>query len=347
LAEQAPADFLARFPPPIIIDEVQYAPAIFRHIKARVDERRHAMGQFVLTGSQRFVLMQAVSESLAGRAAIVELETLGWDEVILAGASLGKIDDLASIMVRGGFPELWRNPEIDLDTFYSSYLATYLERDVRQILNVSSLRDFERFIRACAARNAQLLDKASVASDVGVSAKAISSWLSVLQASDQVVLLEPWFANWGKRLVKTPKLYFKDTGLLCFLLGLTEKSLRTSPFLGFLWETAVFAELRKQQSLIGGRQSLWFYRDLQGREIDFMLLAGGQASLIECKWTDVPQAADARAIREVMDFARERCNPELAQTRGFVFCRTPHPHPLFEQVVGIGPNELSQVFQAS
>ncbi len=345
LAERAPADFLARFPPPVIIDEVQYAPGIFRHIKARVETQRHAMGQFILTGSQRFVLMQAVSESLAGRAGIIELETLGWEEVVQAGGSLNTIGDLASIMVRGGFPELWRNWEVDLDAFYSSYLATYLERDVRQILNVASLRDFERFIRACAARNAQLLDKTSLASDVGVSAKAVSSWLNVLQASDQVVLLEPWFSNWGKRLVKAPKLYFKDTGLLCFLLGITEKLLPTSPFLGSLWETAVFAELRKRRNLRASRQSLWFYRDAQGREVDFMLLAGGQAALIECKWTDIPSAADTRVIREVLDLARERHNPELANARGFVICRTPHPHPLPGNVTGIDSREIDRVFE--
>jgi len=344
LAERAPADFLTRFPPPVVIDEVQYAPAIFRHIKARVEEQRHAMGRFVLTGSQRFVLMQAVSDSLAGRASIIELETLGWDEILSAGGSPHSMGGLASVLVRGGFPELWRNPEIDLDAFYSSYLATYLERDVRQIVNVASLRDFERFIRACAARNAQLLDKTAIASDVGVSVKAVTSWLNVLQASDQVALLEPWFANWGKRLVKTPKLYFKDTGLLCFLLGLTPQTLPTSPFVGSLWETAVFAELRKRRSLAGGRQSLWFYRDAQGREVDFMLLAGGQASLVECKWTDVPNIGDARAMLEVMTLARERRNPELARPRAFVACRTPHPHPLTENVTGIGPGELGQVF---
>ncbi|MCC6525639.1 MAG: ATP-binding protein, partial [Polyangiaceae bacterium] len=168
LAEHAPAELLARFPPPVVIDEVQYAPGIFRHVKARVDADRHKMGAFVLTGSQRFALMQAVSDSLAGRAAVVELETLGWHEITSAGGSFGGARELASVIVRGGFPELWRNRELDLDAFYSSYVATYLERDVRQIVNVASLRDFERFVRACAARNGQLLDKTSIGSDVGI-----------------------------------------------------------------------------------------------------------------------------------------------------------------------------------
>ncbi|MBI2898447.1 MAG: ATP-binding protein [Deltaproteobacteria bacterium] len=343
LAETSPADFLARFPPPVVIDEVQYAPAVFRHIKARVDAERHEMGRFVLTGSQRFVLMQAVSESLAGRAAVIELETFDWEEMARAGGSLARVEELTAVLVRGGFPELWRNPEMDADAFFSSYLATYLERDVRQILNVASLRDFERFIRACAARNAQLLDKSSVGSDVGVSAKAVSSWLNVLQASDQVALLEPWFANWGKRLVKTPKLYFKDTGLLCFLLGLTGKSLVRSPFLGPVWETAVFGELRRRAAR-QGRRSLWFYRDVQGREVDFLLLGGGRPSLVECKWTDVPQPSDGRTIREVMALAEARRTAELARSRGFVICRTPHPHPLGPEVTGIGPGDMDRLF---
>jgi len=344
LAERAPDELLARFPPPLIVDEVQYAPALFRHVKARVDADRHEMGAFVLTGSQRFALMQAVSESLAGRASVVELETFGWEEVERAGGSVETLPALSSVLVRGGFPELWRNPEMDLDAFFSSYLATYLERDVRQILNVASLRDFERFVRACAARNAQLLDKSGIAADVGVSAKAVTSWLNVLVASDQIVLLEPWFTNWGKRLVKTPKLYFKDTGLLCFLLGLTESSLPTSPFVGSLWETAVFAELRKRAGL-ASRRSMWFYRDVQGREVDFLVLGGSHPALVECKWSAVPAPTDTRAMREVMALAAERGTRELQGAHAFVACRTPHPHPLGHGVTGIGPTDFERILR--
>lgn len=342
LAERAPADFLTRFPPPVVIDEVQYAPAVFRHLKVAVDGARHAMGAFVLTGSQRFVLMQAVSESLAGRASVIELETLGWPEISSAGGRVDRVGELAATIVRGGFPELWRNPEMDLDAFFSSYVATYLERDVRQILNVASLRDFERFIRACAARNGQLLDKTSIGSDVGVSAKAVGSWLNVLQASDQIVLLEPWFANWGKRLVKTPKLYFKDTGLLCFLLGLTAATLPTSPFVGSVWETAVFAELRKRAGP-ASRRSFWFYRDVQGREVDFVISGGGRAALVECKWSDVPATSDTRAIRELTSLARERRTAELSNPRGFVASRAPHPHPLGEGITAVGPLDFDRL----
>ncbi len=345
LAEQSPRELLARFPPPVVIDEVQYAPALFRFLKSAIDEHRHEMGRFILTGSQRFALMHAVSESLAGRAAIVEIETLGWAEIARAGGSLATLESLVSAIVRGGFPELWRNPDLDLDAFFSSYLATYLERDVRQILNVASLRDFERFVRACAARNAQLLDKTGIGSDVGVSSKAVTSWLNVLQASDQIVLLEPWFANFGKRLVKTPKLYFKDTGLLCFLLGLTSSTLASSPFAGALWETMVFAELRKRRGLAAGRRALWFYRDAQGREVDFVILGGGKATLVECKWTEAATPADARAMREMIELARTREIRELAQSRGFVLCRTPHPGTLAAYISAIGPAEFGRLLE--
>ncbi|MBF0502745.1 MAG: ATP-binding protein, partial [Candidatus Riflebacteria bacterium] len=187
-AETEPDTFLKRYPAPLIVDEIQYGPKLFRHLKRAIDADRHAMGQFILTGSQKFELMKEVSDSLAGRVAVLELEGLSLKEV---GSDKGTIEHF---LVRGGFPELWRDPDLPGEAFFSSYLATYLERDVRQILGVTSLRDFERFIRACAARNGQLLDKTALGSDVGVSSKAVASWLSVLQASNQIVLLEPWFA---------------------------------------------------------------------------------------------------------------------------------------------------------
>lgn len=159
---------------------------------------------------------------------------------------------------------MWRDPNIDTGLFYESYLATYLERDVRQILNVASLRDFERFIRACAARSAQLLDKVALGREVGVSSKAANDWLSVLESSNQIHLLEPYFQNVTKRVVKSPKLCFSDTGLLCHLLGLDAATLIKSPYLGPVWETAIYAQLRKARRDL--RDTFWFYRDAQQHE---------------------------------------------------------------------------------
>ena len=193
----------------------------------------------------------------------------------------------------GGFLK-YRRP-----SFYNSYLSSYLERDVRQILNVTSLRDFERFIRVLAPRSGQLLNKTEVARDVGVSVKAVNDWLSVLQASNQIVLLEPWFRNISKRLVKTPKLYFCDTGLLSFLLGVSKDNFQSSPFKGQLWETLVFAELRKLNNVINEPVKFWFYRDQLAREIDFIIEKGGFLSFAECKWNENPGKSDVKNISSV------------------------------------------------
>ena len=261
-------------------------PGLFRHLKVAVDAHRTRNGQFLLTGSQKFTLMKNVSESLAGRADIVELETLSFAEIREA---LPKTE-LETAIVRGGFPELYANPDIDSVAFYNSYLATYLERDVRALANVGSLRDFERFLRACALRSANLLNKADLARDVGIAPSTANQWLSMLEASGQVVLLEPWFSNRTKSIVKSPKLYIADTGLLCALLNIrSEEALRQSPAAGAVWETFVFAQLRDRERRAGRTGSLFFWRD-RTREVDFVVDAGGRLELFEAKWTELPDA---------------------------------------------------------
>jgi uncharacterized protein len=294
LADKDPDSFFRRFPGPLLIDEVQYAPGLLRHLKSRIDADRHAMGRYLLTGSQKFNLMDVVAESLAGRAAVLGLETLSAREVALDATT-----DYPAVLHRGMFPELWRVPEMDTQTFYSSYVATYLERDVRQVLNVSSLRDFERFLRACAVRSGQLMNLTDLGRDVGIRSQTAREWLSVLQATNQVFLLEPYFENVGKRLVKSPKLYLADPGLLCFLLGLDQSSLRSTPLAGLVWETFVCAEFRKRHARAESPFSLWFYRDGQGREIDFVEMGGGRLSLFEVKWTEEADPRWLSSLREV------------------------------------------------
>jgi uncharacterized protein len=222
-AEKEPDNFLRRHLSPVIIDEVQYAPGLFRHLKARVDASRARNGQFLLTESQKFTLMKSVSESLAGRADIVELETLSLAEIRAALPATA----VETAIVRGGFPEPYANPDIDAVAFYNSYLSTYLERDVRSLAEVGSLREFEWFLRACALRSANLLNKADLARDVGIAPSTANRWLSMLEGSGQVVLLEPWFSNRTKSIVKSPKLYLADTGLLCALFNIrSEEALR-------------------------------------------------------------------------------------------------------------------------
>jgi len=318
-AEKDPRSFLERHPAPVIIDEVQYAPGLFRQLKAEVDAHRTRNGRFLLTGSQKFTLMKNISDSLAGRADIVELETLSFAEIRAALPDTG----LESAIVRGGFPELYANPEIDPVAFYNSYLATYLERDVRALANVGSLRDFERFLRACALRSANLLNKADLARDVGISPSTANQWLSMLEASGQVVLLEPWFSNRTKTLVKSPKLYLADTGLLCALLNIrSEDDLRDSPSVGAVWETFVFAQLRARERLAGRAGSLFFWRD-RTREVDFVVDAGGRLEMFEAKWTELPDAGDAvnlEFVRNAVGKARVRGGAVVARTpNGFPF----------------------------
>jgi len=310
-AEKEPRSFLQRHPAPLIIDDVQYAPTLFRYLKVAVDAARGQRGQFLLTGSQKFTLMKSVSESLAGRADIAELETLSLAEI---RAALPEMTPERAI-VRGGFPELQADPDIDHVAFYNSYLATYLERDVRSLANVGSLRDFERFLRACALRSANLLNKADLARDVGISPTTANHWLSVLEASGQVVLLEPWFSNRTKSIVKSPKLYLADTGLLCALLNLrSEEELRHSPATGAIWET--FARGA------GGGVSLFFWRD-RTREVDFVVDVGGRLELFEAKWNEVPTAADTVNL----DFVRTVVGkPRIAS--GAIVCRAVHSYPL-------------------
>lgn len=309
-AEKEPALFLKRHPPPLMVDEVQYAPGLFRHLKAVVDADRTRNGQFLLTGSQKFTLMKSVSESLAGRADVVELEGLSLTELLAARPQAA----LEAVMVRGGFPELYANPDIDSTAYYNSYLATYLERDVRSLANVGSLRDFERFLRACALRSANLLNKADLARDVGIAPSTANQWISTLEASGQVVLLEPWFSNRTKSIVKSPKLYLADSGLLCALLNIRrEAELRASPAAGAVWETFVFAQLRARARRQGGRVNFW--RD-RTREVDFLTDKGGRLELFEAKWTEIPDTGDTANL----EFLRKTI-PAESFAGGAVICR--------------------------
>jgi hypothetical protein len=330
-AEKEPRNFLHRHPPPTIIDEVQYAPGLFRHLKAGVDASRTRNGQFLLTGSQKFTLMKSVSESLAGRADIVELETLSWAEI---RAALPQTR-LEKGIVRGGFPELHANPDIDHVAFYNSYLATYLERDVRSLANVGSLRDFERFLRACALRSANLVNKADLARDVGIAPSTANHWLSTLEASGQVVLLEPWFSSRTKSIVKSPKLYLADTGLLCALLNIrSEDILLQSPAAGAIWETYVFAQLRARERRAGRTGSLFFWRD-RTREVDFVVDVGGRLELFEAKWTELPTESDTVNL----DFAREVVGKARAVS-GAIVSRTANSFPLANGFRALAVSEL-------
>jgi len=322
-AESARLDaegFLGGRREPLIIDEVQYVPELLRHLKAAIDRDRRP-GRFILTGSQDFRLMQGVTESLAGRCAVLSLSTLSLAEVF-PDASLDETDVFCW---RGGFPELWQRPDLDRELWLGSYFATYLERDVRNILNVGSLRDFDRFLRAAALRVGQLLTLTELARDVGVAPNTAKSWLSILEASRQIFLLEPYHSSAGKRLIKSPKLYFCDSGLLIYLLGFSDwPSVPQNALWGAVWENLVIEEIWKYFLNCGKHPPLWFWRTLQGEEIDLLIEIGPRSFFaLECKTSATVGLRDCKHFSVL-----EKVYGERALKRGAVICRTDRPYPL-------------------
>jgi predicted AAA+ superfamily ATPase len=284
-AEENPSAFLHQFDnvSSVILDEIQYAPSLFRELKIIIDENRDQFGKWILTGSQKFTLMKNGSESLAGRLSILNLETLSAEEL----RNSHYFKDVDDILWKGGYPEVWVYPKINPAQFYESYIQTYLEKDLRQIIQVSNLRDFQRFVRACAVRVGNLINYAELAKDIGISSNTTKSWINTLEASGLIVLLSPYAANIGKRLIKAPKIYFSDQGLLCNLLNIYHKeNLKGHIYEGALWENFVFTELIKTGALRPSR-NIFFYRDQNNVEVDFLVESDNQLTLIEAKSAEI------------------------------------------------------------
>jgi len=267
-----PRTFLEELRPPILFDEIQNAPELLSYVRTLIDTAPRRTGQWLFTGSQEAPLMQGITESMAGRAAILQLLPFSVTET-------PKVN-----MLHGGFPEVVVRPK-SRALWFASYLQTYLERDVRSITNVRDLVTFRRFIALLASRHGQILNKTDLAAPLDVSVPTISEWLHVLEITSQIIIVPPYFENLGKRLVKTPKVYLGDSGLACYLLGITsEAELQRSPFLGQLFEGFVAAEILKSQVNQGGRKELYYFRDQQGLEVDFLLPRSNAGLwLIECK----------------------------------------------------------------
>jgi len=267
-----PRTFLEELRPPILFDEIQNAPELLSYVRTLIDTAPRRMGQWLFTGSQEAPLMQGITESMAGRAAILQLLPFSVTET-------PKVN-----MLHGGFPEVVVRPK-SRALWFASYLQTYLERDVRSITNVRDLVTFRRFIALLASRHGQILNKTDLAAPLGVSVPTISEWLYVLEITSQIIIVPPYFENLGKRLLKTPKVYWGDSGLACYLLGITsEAELQRSPFLGQLFEGFVAAEILKSQANQGDRKELYYFRDQQGLEVDFLLPRPNAGLwLIECK----------------------------------------------------------------
>lgn len=278
-ATRDPRAFLARFPHGAVLDEAQRAPDLFSYLQGLVDGRGR-MGDFLLTGSQQFGLHAGITQSLAGRAGLVQLLPLSLAE-LAAGRAMPP--SLGSAMWRGGYPAVHARGMEPTDWF-ANYVATYVERDVRQLIAVRDLALFQRFVRLCAARSGQLLNLSSLAADAGISHVTVREWIGVLEASYLVVLLRPYHRNHGKRLVKTPKLYFLDVGLAAWLLGIRDATvLDTHAMRGALYETYVITEIVKHEFNAGRTPELYFWRDSGGHEVDLLMPSGGQWQPIEIK----------------------------------------------------------------
>ena len=311
-ATEDPRGFLELYPPPVIFDEVQYAPDLLSYIKEKIDADRAKKGQFLMTGSQNLLLAEKVTESLAGRAAMLRLlplskrESEGQPQIPLAWErkrpssppSSHAFDKLWTSFLRGGYPELAIQPDRDASLWHASYIQTYLERDVRTLRQVGDLTQYQSFLRVLAARSAQLVNLTDVARDLGVAVNTIKAWLSVLEATYQVIVLHPYFANVGKRLVKTPKVYFTDVGTLCYLTGLKDPAHAASgPMGGAIMETAVLSEIFKTLTHRGIDPQIYFWRTLAGTEVDFVVEATTGLVAIEVKLSATPRPAMAAAIK--------------------------------------------------
>jgi len=310
-AESDPRGFIDLYSPPIIFDEIQYAPKLLFYIKEKIDEKRSKYGQFILTGSQNILLSQQVAETLAGRAAMLKLLPLSYLEIIEQPfapfaweedkRSLKReklpVKEFWKLMLRGGYPELTEHPEKDSSLWHGSYIQTYLERDVRNLRQIGDLTQFQLFLRAVAARSGQLFQISDVASAIGLSVNTVKAWLGVLEATYQIIILRPYFSNANKRLVKTPKVYFTDVGTLCYLAGLKDiDHLLSGPMAGPVVETYVVSEIYKRISNRGVEPQMYFWRTSTGTEVDIVIEEQGTLIPIEVKSISTPKAQMANGI---------------------------------------------------
>jgi uncharacterized protein len=270
-ADADPRGFLAQYPAGAILDEVQRCPKLLSYLQGIVDSRA-AMGMFILTGSQQLDVLAGVTQSLAGRAATVALSPLSFGE-LRSAKRLTELTALATIITTGFYPALYdRSRKLSPSLWHANYVQTYLERDVRQIVNVENLGVFQRFLRICAGRTAQLLNLSQIGADAGVSHPTVNKWLSVLEASHIIFRVPPYHRNFHKRLVKTPKVYFLDCGLAAHLIGITKpEHFATHPLAGALFESMIAAELIKERRNRALTPNLFFWRDSAGEEIDLVI----------------------------------------------------------------------------
>jgi len=290
-----PRSFIEEIRPPAILDEIQNVPEILNYVRTRMDLSSEKKGQWLLTGSQEAPLMKGITESMAGRVAVFHLLPLS----ILETPKVS--------ILNGGFPEVIAHPSVS-QTWFRSYIQTYLERDVRAVSSIRDLATFRRFLSLLASRCGQILNRTDLAAPLGVTVPTISEWLNILEITCQIILVPPFFENFGKRLIKSPKLYFYDSGLVCHLLGVeSEKMLNRSTFLGAIFEGFIASEIIKRQMNSGRSRQLYYFRDQQGLEVDFLVPVGDRKLLLleaKASRTVLPEMAEplGRLSKEVSNY---------------------------------------------
>lgn len=346
LAQSDPGLFIQTYTPPLIIDEIQYALQLFSYVKITVD-RGKKNGMFWLTGSQKFHLMQGITESLAGRVAVLDLLGLSNAEIndaaeeskpflpineIKQAKTLSLMDTYQKIWL-GSFPRVIDNPDIR-DIFYRSYVQTYIQRDVKDILNITDEMTFHKFLGAIAARTGQLLNYADVARDVAIDNKTVKAWLSVLEASGLIYLLYPYHTNVTKRIIKSPKIYFLDTGLCTYLTKwTTPEALEAGAMSGAIFETYVVAEILKSYWHNGKEANFYFYRDTDQKEVDLLIEANNVLYPIEIKKTATPSRTAVKNF-DVL----HKLDKEIGH--GTVICLTEKNIPISRNVTAISISSI-------
>ena len=282
LAAEDPRSFLSEYDDHVIIDEAQRVPELFSYIQTKVDARDET-GQYILSGSHNFLLMESISQSLAGRCAVLKMAPFSIGELKAAGLLP---ETVWSQMLIGGYPRLY-DKKMDPEDYFPSYVMTYIERDVRSVKRIADNAQFSLFVRLCAARVGQVLNMTSLANEAGISVPTANAWLSILEQSYVVYRLHPYYRNYSKRLIKSPKLYFYDTGLLCYFLGIeTEEQLKKSDRSGAVFEDLVVTEYIKQQFIRGREPSAWFWRDTNQNEVDLLTERGTELHAYEIKLSE-------------------------------------------------------------
>ena len=308
--------FLDSIREPVIIDEFQYAPELLHYIKMRIDSDRGVKGRFVLTGSQQFIATKGLSESLAGRIGLLELVPFSLLEYQCANGSKDSCEVFAELTLRGSFPELVVDKSLDASRWYASYLQTYIERDIRTLYDIGNLRDFEQTLKLLAARCSQQLNLSTLSRDVGVSVNTIKRWISILEACRIIYLLPAYYRNLGQRVVKSPKVYFVDSGLVCYLTGLRDKQhLMAGPMAGALFENFCIQEALKASLVKGVVPRLSYLRTKSGFEIDLVVEAeNGALYPFEFKISKTPKPVMANSLERFI----EKMEPDKAVTGALV-----------------------------